>query len=115
MRSNTPPHFDISKKGFDTTPHVHTAAPHGRVTREASNEHVHQDTRARRIKTKQVGPPGAEMVGSTRIFKSALHAPSIAELSTQKHIPQLLLDCVVCRVGPALLRTVVQVAAPIAL
>ena len=71
-------HFDITKKGLDTTPHVHTAAPHGRVTRKASNGHVHQDTFARRTKTKQVGPPFAEIMRSTRIFYSALHTPSIA-------------------------------------
>ena len=81
-------HFGISKNGLDTTPHVLAAAPHGRVTREASNGHVHQDTHARRIKTKQVGPPGAEMLGRTRIFKSTLHA--LAALGIQKHIPQLL-------------------------
>ena len=39
-------HLGISKKA------------HGRVTREASHRHVHQNTHARRIKTKQVGPPG---------------------------------------------------------
>ena len=67
-------HFDISKKGLDKIPHVLAAAPHGRVTREASHGHVYQNTHARRIKTKQVGPPGAGMLGRTRILKSALNA-----------------------------------------
>jgi len=71
-------HFDITKKGIDTTPHVRTAAPHGRVTRKASNGHVHQDTFARRTKAKQIGSPFAEIRRSTRIFYSDLHMPSIA-------------------------------------
>ena len=71
------------------TPHGHTAAPHGRVTREASHRHNHQDTHTRRTKTKQVGPPGAEMLGRTWIFMSAPNAPPIAVLDIQEHISQL--------------------------
>ena len=83
-------HFGVSKKGPDTTPHILAAAPHGRVPREASRGYVHQDTHARRIKTKQVGPPGAGVLGRTRISKSAPNALPIAVLGIQRHIPQLL-------------------------
>ena len=50
------------------------------------------------------------MLGRTRIFMSAPNVPPIAILGIQKYIPQLLYDCAVCLVRPALLRTVVQVA-----
>ena len=70
--------------------HGGATAPHGRVARKAGYGHVHQGSIAIGILADQIGPPGAKMPGRTRIFKSALHAPSIAVLGIQKHIPQLL-------------------------
>ena len=65
-------HFDLSKKSFDTTVHVHTAAPHGRATHEASYGHVHQDTSTRGIMTAKIGPPWAGAPGISRVG-STLH------------------------------------------